>query len=207
MPRTQQIKNVPARPTGHNQRQGHGHGQAHLGECALTLASPSTLTSFSYRRAIRATSCNAACAGEQPWGEHDPNAKCSQCARATDPGAGTQMAHWQCVDTSELPGCHRTRWLVVDECVGHGSCTRGLWCKPMSLRRRAAHSRIDSEAGSIPEFYEDCRLEDPVDAVLSTCSTLLAIVDDQGSLVIQFSHFSVKKFLTSTRLAEAAMVI
>ena len=44
-------------------------------------------------------------------------------------------------------------------------------------------------------------------AVLSTCSTLLAIVDDRGSPVIQFSHFSVKEFLTSTRLAETTDII
>ena len=33
--------------------------------------------------------------------------------------------------------------------------------------------------------------------------TLLAIVNDQGSPIIQFSHFFVKEFLTSTRSAEA----
>ena len=60
-----------------------------------------------------------------------------------------------------------------------------------------------AESESIPEFNEDWRLDDPVDAVLSTCSTLLAIVNDQGPPVIQFSHFSVKEFLTSTRLFEA----
>jgi hypothetical protein len=46
-------------------------------------------------------------------------------------------------------------------------------------------------------------MEDPLDAVLSTCSSLLAIVNVEGSPVIQLSHFSVKEFLTSTRLAEA----
>ena len=63
------------------------------------------------------------------------------------------------------------------------------------------------KAGPIPIFCDDWRLEDPADAVLSTCSTLLAIVDDQGSPVIQFSHFSVKEFLTSTRLAESTDII
>jgi len=37
--------------------------------------------------------------------------------------------------------------------------------------------------------------------VLSTCSSLIAIVDDGYSQVVQFSHFSVKEFLTSDRLA------
>jgi len=38
--------------------------------------------------------------------------------------------------------------------------------------------------------------------VLSTCSTLLSLVNAGNSQVIQFSHLSVKEFLTSTRFAE-----
>ena len=79
--------------------------------------------------------------------------------------------------------------------------------RPLHVKELAELLAFDFEAGSMPEFYEDWRVEDPTDAVLSTCSTLLAIVDDEGSPVIQFSHFSVKEFLTSTRLAEAANII
>ena len=79
--------------------------------------------------------------------------------------------------------------------------------RPLRVKELAELLAFDFEAGSIPEFYEDWRVEDPADAVLSTCSTLLAIVDDRGSPVIQFSHFSVKEFLTSTRLAEATSII
>ena len=75
--------------------------------------------------------------------------------------------------------------------------------RPLRVKELAELIAFDFKAGPIPRFYEDWRLENPADAVLSTCSTLLAIVDDQGSPVIQFSHFSVKEFLTSTRLAEA----
>jgi len=39
--------------------------------------------------------------------------------------------------------------------------------------------------------------------VLSATSSLLTIVDVHGSSVVQFSHFSVKEFLTSPRLANA----
>jgi ankyrin repeat protein len=39
--------------------------------------------------------------------------------------------------------------------------------------------------------------------VRSTCSSLLAIVDVDGSSVIQFAHFSVKEYLTSMRLSES----
>jgi hypothetical protein len=79
--------------------------------------------------------------------------------------------------------------------------------RPLHVKELADLLAFDFEAGSIPKFHEDWRLEDPVDAVLSTCSTLLAIVNDRGSPVIQFSHFSVKEFLTSTRLAEATDII
>ncbi len=48
------------------------------------------------------------------------------------------------------------------------------------------------------------RWEDQEHAVLSTCSSLIAVVDEYGDQVIQFSHFSVKEFLTSTRLAGAS---
>src|SRR6267154_80184 len=75
--------------------------------------------------------------------------------------------------------------------------------RPLHVKELADLLAFEFRAGSIPEFRKDCRLEDPVYAVLFTCTTLLAIVNYQGSPVVQFSHFSVKEFLTSTRLAEA----
>jgi len=47
---------------------------------------------------------------------------------------------------------------------------------------------------------EGWRPENPEEAVLSTCSTLIAVIEDKGSKIVQFSHFSVKEFLTSDRL-------
>ena len=47
----------------------------------------------------------------------------------------------------------------------------------------------------------DWRWEDQEQAVLSTCSSLIAVVDAHGDQIVQFSHFSVKEFLTSPRLA------
>jgi hypothetical protein len=44
------------------------------------------------------------------------------------------------------------------------------------------------------------RWEDQEEAVLSACSSLVSIIIDNGSRVVQFSHFSVKEFLTSDRL-------
>jgi len=46
-----------------------------------------------------------------------------------------------------------------------------------------------------PALMEGWRPESPEDAVLAACSTLISIVDDQDSKVVQFSHFSVKEFL------------
>src|SRR6266700_4523977 len=57
--------------------------------------------------------------------------------------------------------------------------------RPLQVNELADLLAFDFKAGSIPKFYEDCRLENPADAVLSTCSTLLAIVNDRGSPVIQ----------------------
>jgi len=79
--------------------------------------------------------------------------------------------------------------------------------RPLLVKELADLLTFDFEAGAIPKFHEEWRLEDPIDVVLSTCSSLLAIVDFKGSLVIQFSHFSVKEFLTSARLAETNDII
>jgi hypothetical protein len=78
---------------------------------------------------------------------------------------------------------------------------------PLLVKELADLLAFDFEVGPIPKFHEEYRLEDPIDAVLSTCSSLLSIVDVKGSPVIQFSHFSVKEFLTSARLAETRDII
>jgi hypothetical protein len=44
------------------------------------------------------------------------------------------------------------------------------------------------------------RPEYPEEAALSACSTLIAIVENDGSKIVRFSHFSVKEYLTSDRL-------
>jgi hypothetical protein len=58
-----------------------------------------------------------------------------------------------------------------------------------------------SSSGGIPKLKEDWRWDNQEEAVLSTCSSLIAIVRDGDSQVVQFSHFSVKEYLTSPRLA------
>jgi len=79
--------------------------------------------------------------------------------------------------------------------------------RPLRAKELAELLAFDFKAGQIPKFREGWRLEDPVDAVLSACSSLLAVVDVEGLPVIQFSHFSMEEFLTSARLAEASNII
>jgi ankyrin repeat protein len=61
---------------------------------------------------------------------------------------------------------------------------------------------FDGAKGAIPKFKDDLRCDDRQRSVLSMCSSLITLVDDGDSRVIQFSHFSVKEFLTSNRLAQ-----
>ena len=76
--------------------------------------------------------------------------------------------------------------------------------RPLLIDELAEFLAFDFEAGSTPTFLADWRPEDPAHAVLSICSSLLAVVkQDYGPPVVQFAHFSVKEFLTSARLAEA----
>jgi ankyrin repeat protein len=62
---------------------------------------------------------------------------------------------------------------------------------------------FEEAEGEIPKFEQDWRFQDQ--DLLITCSSLISIVKGwrlgQRSQVVQFSHFSVKEFLTSDRLA------
>ena len=55
-----------------------------------------------------------------------------------------------------------------------------------------------------PKLNPAWRWEDAQAAVLSTCSSLITIIEDNGSQIVQFSHFTVKEFLTSQRLASSS---
>ena len=62
---------------------------------------------------------------------------------------------------------------------------------------------FDDEEG-IPRLNPIWRWEDQEQALLTSCSSLIAIVKSGKSRIVQFSHFSVKEFLTSTRLATSS---
>ena len=53
----------------------------------------------------------------------------------------------------------------------------------------------------------DSRPEDQEKELLSVCPSLISIVNNPGSRVVQFSHFSVKEFLTSDRLSTSSEAI
>jgi len=79
--------------------------------------------------------------------------------------------------------------------------------RPLRVEELAEVLAIDFDAalqGGIPKSKPDWRWADQHQAVLSTCSSLITIVRDGGFQVVQFSHFSVKEFLTSDRLARSS---
>src|SRR6201996_5188623 len=78
--------------------------------------------------------------------------------------------------------------------------------RPLRVEELAELLAFDFQAtsdGGIPALREDWRWNDEEQAVLSTCSSMIAIVPDGDSRVVQFSHYSVKEYLTSPRLAES----
>ena len=58
-----------------------------------------------------------------------------------------------------------------------------------------------SAGGEIPKLKADWRLGDQEEVILSICSSLITVVQNYKSPVVQFSHFSVKEYLTSPHLA------
>jgi ankyrin repeat protein len=63
---------------------------------------------------------------------------------------------------------------------------------------------FDGDAAG-PNLKEGWRAENAEDAVLSACSTLIAVINNEDSKIVQFSHFSVKEYLTSDRLRTSEM--
>ncbi len=75
--------------------------------------------------------------------------------------------------------------------------------RPLLVEELAEFLAFDFDAELTPTYREDWREEDSAHAVLSTCSSLLAVVDVGDSTIIKFAHFSAQEYLTSKRLAEA----
>ena len=73
--------------------------------------------------------------------------------------------------------------------------------RPLRVEELAEVLAFDLHPGGIPKLNEDWRWENQEEAVLSACSSLVSVVIKRGHRIVQFSHFSVKEFLTSDRLA------
>ena len=77
---------------------------------------------------------------------------------------------------------------------------------PLRAEELAEIFAVLPNAGSTPDFDASWRPEDPEAFILSACSTLVTIVDTRDERIVQFSHFSVKEYLTSDRIGNSAPV-
>ena len=74
--------------------------------------------------------------------------------------------------------------------------------RPLRVEELAEVLAFDFNAEGMPKLNPGWRWEDQEEAVMSACSSLVIIVKNGDSRIVQFSHFSVKEFLTAHRLAE-----
>ena len=74
--------------------------------------------------------------------------------------------------------------------------------RPLRVEELADILAIQFNSGALPMFNPDRRPDD-AEAVLSVCSNLINVINVDGSLVVQFSHFSVKELLMSHRLTSS----
>jgi hypothetical protein len=79
--------------------------------------------------------------------------------------------------------------------------------RPLRVEELAELFAIEFGANNVPNLVAGWRPENPEEAVLSTRSSFITIIgdndndnNDEGPKIIQFSHFSVKEYLTSDRL-------
>jgi hypothetical protein len=73
-----------------------------------------------------------------------------------------------------------------------------IW--PLDVKELAEVLAVDfDDADEIPKLKPDWRWEDEEQALLTSCSSLVTTVKTDDSRVVQFSHFSVKEYLTSER--------
>jgi ankyrin repeat protein len=75
--------------------------------------------------------------------------------------------------------------------------------RPLEVKELAEVLAFDFNTEGIPKLNLGWRWDDQEEAVMSACSSLVMIVKDGDSRVVQFSHFSVKEFLLADRLAES----
>ena len=76
--------------------------------------------------------------------------------------------------------------------------------RPLRVEELAEILGFDFSVDGVPKLNPARWWEDQEEAVVLTCSSLVVIIGDGDSRIAQFSHFSVKEFLTSDRLAESS---
>ena len=77
--------------------------------------------------------------------------------------------------------------------------------RPLLVEELAEILAVDfDDAEGIPKLKPSWRWEDQEQALLTSCSSLIAVVGRGRSREVQFSHFSVKEFLTSARLTASS---
>ena len=72
--------------------------------------------------------------------------------------------------------------------------------RPLQVEELAEIFAIEFGPNEVANLVEGWRPENPEEAVLSACSSLIAIIGNGGSKSVQFSHFSVKEYMTSNHL-------
>jgi ankyrin repeat protein len=75
--------------------------------------------------------------------------------------------------------------------------------RPLRVEELAEILAVRFNDAAPPTFNAVWRPENAEEAVMSACSSLISIVGREGHQLVQFSHFSVKQFLISERLATA----
>jgi hypothetical protein len=75
--------------------------------------------------------------------------------------------------------------------------------RPLRVEELAALLSVQFDATAPTSSKKRSRPLDAKALVLSTCSSLVTVINQGSSQVVQFAHFSVKEFLTSERLANA----
>jgi ankyrin repeat protein len=106
------------------------------------------------------------------------------------------------------------RLLMGIHIINRGHVQRLLQClafsiRPLRVDEAAAILTFDPRAveGEAPTLNADSQSEDEEQEVLSACPSFLTIIDGHNSRVVQFSHSSMKDFLTSERLSTSRAAI
>src|ERR1700679_3144794 len=77
--------------------------------------------------------------------------------------------------------------------------------RPLEVKELAEVLAVDfDDSEGITKLKPDWGWEEQEQALLTLCSSLVTTVETEDSRVVQFSHFSVKEYLTSERLATSS---